>query len=139
MINKEKKATYMRSWRADNRDRAREISRAGNEKWTRLNPERKQQTHQSYNERIRQWILDFFGGKCVHCGIDDPRVLQIDHINGDGHKYRQDVGWSLQKRYNYVKKNQETARLVMQLLCANCNWIKRVENKEYRRTTKATH
>jgi len=53
------------------------------------------------------------------------RALQIDHVNGDGHKERQ-TRKSLNRKIalNLI----DTSRY--QILCANCNWIKRVENNE---------
>lgn len=68
-------------------------------------------------------VLAKFGGKCVKCGFDDPRALQIDHINGGGgqaNKYMS-LPWQL------VVSPEK-----FQILCANCNWIKRYENNEVR-------
>jgi len=32
--------------------------------------------------RKRKEILELLARKCVGCGISDPPILQIDHING---------------------------------------------------------
>jgi hypothetical protein len=77
-----------------------------------------------YRHEIRTKLLALFGGKCVRCGFDDKRALQLDHVNGGGRKEFRDLGaWSL---YRKALKHPEG----YQLLCANCNWIKRYEEKE---------
>lgn len=69
------------------------------------------------------------GNKCVKCGFSDRRALQIDHIKGGGIKERR-IGNTRQfhrKVLTSVKKSEHK----YQLLCANCNWIKRFENGEW--------
>jgi len=70
------------------------------------------------------------GGKCKRCNFSDIRALQIDHVNGNGSKEVKSFygGNKTMQRYIFMgrlpKKNY-------QILCANCNWIKRHENKEF--------
>jgi hypothetical protein len=64
------------------------------------------------------------GGKCVHCGFSDKRALQIDHINGGGSAENRIYG--PQRYVNYLKNGCSG----LQLLCANCNQIKKWESKE---------
>lgn len=81
-----------------------------------------------YQNNLRQSVLDKFGGICNKCGFDDPRALQIDHVNGDGRlDLRNQTG---AKRYRYLKRVLLDTENRYQLLCANCNWIKRSENNE---------
>src|SRR6267378_4262519 len=93
----------------------------------------------TYNRRLRTKALEKLGNKCSspNCrwlnedgtfGCIDKDLLQVDHVNGDGYKDRQH------------RRNQDPGvlcRLVLrdfegrfQLLCANCNWKKRIKNKE---------
>ena len=74
----------------------------------------------------RAEALRVLGNKCVRCGISDYRVLQVDHINGGGVKFAKlgQTGYTL---YIDVVRNPSK----YQCLCANCNWIKRYENKEW--------
>jgi hypothetical protein len=71
-------------------------------------------------------IINLLGGKCVRCGFSDPRALQIDHINGGGEKELKGFKHNTTAYYKYILdiiqsgKNKE-----YQLLCANCNMIKR--------------
>lgn len=76
---------------------------------------------------LRQKAIDVLGGKCVHCGIADVRVLQIDHINGGGTKENRAIS-----SHGIEAKVVRTGGEGYQLLCANCNWIKRSEKKEVR-------
>lgn len=86
---------------------------------------RKYQNNKRRNRRIE--VINLFGGKCVKCGFDDWRALQIDHVNGWGSKERR----QFKDTYSYLElcvQNINTDKY--QLLCANCNWIKRYEQFE---------
>jgi hypothetical protein len=132
-MTKAEHAAYMRAWRAGNRDRAREISRNGSLKYRDAHPEKLRASQAKHRDKIRLEIFAFFGGECVRCGFSDTRALQLDHVNGDGMRGR---NWYLGKRYKYIKDHPDEARMRLQLLCANCNWIKRVDNGEYACRTK---
>jgi hypothetical protein len=85
----------------------------------------------NYEQIARQKIIRLLGSKCsnVHCGFSDPRALQIDHVNGGGVKQIREY----QHHGNYyhtVLKLIESGSHDYQLLCANCNWIKRAERGE---------
>lgn len=91
---------------------------------------------QMIRERQRRWYLKVreemfmaLGNKCVRCGFSDRRALQIDHINGGGIKERRKGNTRMfhRKVLTSVKKKENK----YQLLCANCNWIKRSENSEW--------
>lgn len=84
-----------------------------------------------YQRKQRIEIIAIMGGKCARCGFSDIRALQIDHINGGGTKENKsiEVG-GIQKK---IKSNPLLINTEYQLLCANCNWIKKSENKEIRK------
>lgn len=71
--------------------------------------------------RIKNLIFDKLGRKCVKCGFSDERALQFDHINGEGYKDRK-VGQNIIQILKHIDK--------FQVLCANCNSIKKIENNE---------
>lgn len=80
--------------------------------------------------RIRKYkaiLFSILGARCVKCGFDDTRVLQFDHIHGNGKNDRKTLGSSI---YPFYVKRPELALKTLQVLCANCNWIKRYENDE---------
>jgi RNase P subunit RPR2 len=81
-----------------------------------------------YARRQRKQIVEHLGGVCAKCGFSDPRALQIDHINGGGHEKRMEGQyWFILYRDVLADVNRER----YQLLCANCNWIKRFERREH--------
>lgn len=90
--------------------------------------EQKRAYGRNRHKKFKQLLLDYFGGKCVRCGFSDVRALQVDHVFGDGYKLRkfEPKTQNPTTRLKYIKQYPER----YQLLCANCNWIKRVENEE---------
>jgi 5-methylcytosine-specific restriction endonuclease McrA len=81
-------------------------------------------------ERIRENILTLFGRKCTRCGYDrDVRALQVDHI------YRTTAPRNSTARSGYglyIRILNGTFPVSdFQLLCANCNWLKKLDNKEH--------
>ena len=76
----------------------------------------------------RAAVFAVLGNKCARCGFDDGRALQIDHVHGDGAADRKKFkGHRLRiKFFKHVIENPER----YQILCANCNWIKRVEERQ---------
>lgn len=73
---------------------------------------------------IRAEVIKMLGGSCRKCGFSDARALQVDHVNGGGlREYREGGSWGV---YRNVLNSTEK----YQLLCANCNWIKRSEENE---------
>ena len=85
--------------------------------------------YRAYSRKVRATTLEMLGGKCVRCGFSDSRALQIDHINGGGTKDIRSSSGSYSKK---VQKSFAEDEGMYQLLCANCNWIKRSENNEVR-------
>ena len=80
-----------------------------------------------YNLRVRRALIAILGGKCNNCGFSDSRALQVDHISGNGHIDRKEmIGM---ENVQYLKRILSGSK-DYQLLCANCNWIKRSVNKE---------
>jgi len=77
-------------------------------------------------KRYRAAAIALHGSKCCKCGFSDIRALQFDHVNAGGHTHIKNES----TRPSYYKQIicAEVGRF--QLLCANCNWIKRHENKE---------
>jgi hypothetical protein len=79
---------------------------------------------QRYHDR-KQKAFDVLGGKCVQCGKSDPRLLQIDHINGNGHLEQKKIG--ITGIRSKILAGQTEG---YQILCVKDNWLKRIENKE---------
>jgi len=83
--------------------------------------------HLRNRRRIKELIFKILGGKkCRRCGFSDIRALQLDHVKGNGAAERRKFGVNWEGFYRFVLKHPEW----YQILCANCNWIKRFENGE---------
>lgn len=66
--------------------------------------------------------------KCAICGFNDIKALQLDHINGGGLKHLRSIAGGSANFHNWIIQNNFPP--ILQILCANCNTIKRYENKE---------
>lgn len=123
--NREYLTEYSREYqkRPAVRDRRNEQKRLA-----RQDPDKKRKTNIRQKElarNLRLAVLAFLGNKCKRCGFSDNRALQIDHVHGGG---KQELkGLSREQYYHKVLADSEG---LYQLLCANCNWIKRHENQE---------
>lgn len=103
-----------KKWRIENYEHYREMTRRLDKK---------------YYYRINAEMYSLLGGKCKHCNIDDPRVFQIDHVDGGGNsrKIKNRSGQGLRRQMlQEIREGSER----YQLLCANCNIIKKHENGE---------
>jgi len=78
--------------------------------------------------RIKALRVTANGGPvcCMRCGFSDMRALQFDHIDSDGSKHRK-IKHAICLYLDIVRKRNSVP---VQILCANCNWIKRHENNE---------
>jgi len=75
-------------------------------------------------------VIELLGGKCANCGNTDPRVLQVNHVDGGGNieykAYR-----SFRGLYRVIL-NGERPINDLNLLCGNCNVLYEYERKERR-------
>jgi hypothetical protein len=99
----------------------------------RKRPEKKVMRNKWHRNRwkiLREQIIQLLGGKCIRCGFLDVRALQIDHVYGNGREHLHQIGSNPWRIYSGILKEIQAGSKDYQLLCANCNWIKRVENQE---------
>jgi hypothetical protein len=97
-------------------------------RWYNRNLGRARQAVVDRRKRYRSAALEKLGNRCIQCGFDDQRALQIDHIDGGGCKESR-----VKKEMWLYKRIMDGHTQGYQLLCANCNWIKRVDKKEVNR------
>jgi hypothetical protein len=94
--------------------------------YEKAHPEQRKETVKRYWYNKRMRVFTALGGaSCRGCGFSDWRALQIDHINGGGKKHIESFT-STATYHRYVHDNPTE----FQVLCANCNSIKRHTNKE---------
>ena len=72
------------------------------------------------------------GDRCLLCDERRPEVLQIDHVLSDGADDRR-AGRGTSLLYREIVRFGAQGKY--QLLCANHNWIKYHQKREYRRLT----
>lgn len=90
--------------------------------------QRRQDSRNSFG-KLRKKVLEKYGGKCIRCGFSDNRALQIDHIHGNGRREVEE----LHSRWKFLRKVLVDTKGNYQLLCANCNVIKKDEQGETRK------
>ena len=91
------------------------------------------------NKRVRKYyagkraaIFEKLGGPiCVRCGQTIMATLQVDHIHGGGYRERKKLNNTRIHKLILTMTTDE-ARQKYQILCANCNLIKKSENGEHR-------
>lgn len=152
-------ARYRTKWTQEQWDQFRKKQReAAKKKWSAATKEEKsrviEQKRLKYNNdektRTRRWkeakmryyklreeVIKRLGERCSNpnckwrnedgtLGCTDYRCLHIDHVHGGGRKELLSMS-----SYAYLKKVLADTEGLYQLLCANCNFIKRRENKEF--------
>ena len=66
--------------------------------------------------------------RCQICGFSDMRALTIDHLAGGGCQHRRELRGGGPGFYRWLK--QRNFPDGYQVLCMNCQFIKRIENQE---------
>lgn len=133
----------VKQWRKENPDKVKEHnaksykknnanSRASHDRWIDANKAKNRQYKRNWWQKkqseLKDRLFSVLGDKCVRCGFKDKRALCIDHKNGGGFKELRS-GISVVKYYEKVIADVGEN---YQILCHNCNWIKRHENNEVR-------
>jgi hypothetical protein len=75
-------------------------------------------------------VLDHYGRQCRRCGFTDLRALSVDHIAGNGAQHRREIGGG-NNICRWLVANMFPSGF--QILCMNCQMIKRAENGEVRK------
>ena len=107
--------------------------KAARKKWLAENQNKIRIDRRSAWRKLKREVYEKLGNKCKTCGFTDQRALQVDHINGGGHKERKKSG----TRKVLLEALSDNGNKY-QLLCANHNWIKRCENNEVPRLVDKT-
>jgi hypothetical protein len=94
-------------------------------KWRNSNRDKISEYNKKRRLEAKHIILNKYGKSCVHCGFDDIRALQIDHIEDNGAEERKSLGGQKVSGANfYLYLIKQGLPEGYQTLCANCNNIK---------------
>lgn len=83
---------------------------------------------------LREQVFDKLGHACARCQFSDKRALQIDHVFGGGNQEHSEIS----NPQKFLRKVLGDTQGLYQILCANCNWIKRAEQREERKAAPFT-
>lgn len=147
--NRDKIRQYSRNYYYQNTEKRRESNRHSMHKRSQESPEQYRtirqrsywkninQNRQKLRDRyhnIRSQLMKVLGGvRCKQCGFSDTRALQIDHVFGGGTKEIKKLGNF--RLYKFYLSNPKLAKEKLQVLCANCNAIKRREKETKHKPT----
>jgi hypothetical protein len=135
MVSQEQKKSYYQKHK-DERRKYRQIHKKQlNEyyrKYCKEHKEKKAEYRKKNYQKLKLKVFEKLGNKCFNPynlfhpdWCNDSRCLQIDHVNGGGVEEHKRVNV-----YKFLKRVLVDTNGNYQLLCANCNWIKRYEKGE---------
>lgn len=133
---RERQKIWMREWRKEHLERARQLCRESQKRnydknehsayirnWRKNNPynyERYKEQDRQLEKMKRLKAIKLLGSKCINCGISDVRVLEGHHINGIKNDRFAKRWW---RHSNEIKDK-------IILLCSNCHIIKHYKEGE---------
>lgn len=76
---------------------------------------------------VTQFIYNYLlSHPCVDCGVNDPRVLQFDHVRG---RKDREVSNMLRARLSLQRIDEEIKKC--EVRCANCHSVKTAQERNY--------
>jgi len=121
-----------RDWYKKNSKRMR----ARRASWYKKNGNLRRAYNLKYINAVRDKVYSLLGNKCanLNCrhlnqdgtlGCVDCRLFQIDHVHGGGNKEYKELNGN---RYAYFQRILKLEGKGYRILCAQCNWLHRVED-----------
>jgi len=152
MDQKDRKKTYQKLYYQKNKEHFLKLAKEYNIKNSEHIKLKNKEYYQKNKERIKKWAREYQrkeipklkhrilsnkryaryrdemfkvlgGGICKRCGFSDKRALAIDHKDNDGYSERKRIRSIAQLRKKVLEEPHR-----YQILCFNCNQIKRYEN-----------
>lgn len=84
-----------------------------------------QQNARDRKQEVRKQLQATLGAKCLHCGIEDFRVLDFDHIDP------MEKGFNISTKLHLPIDELMIEVKKCQLLCANCHRIKTITARQF--------
>jgi len=101
-------------------------------KWRKKNPEKVAIISARCQSKLKTEVLTHYANgelKCVICGEKRFACLTLDHINNNGNEHRKEIGNVNMYRFLRAQKYPDG----FQVLCMNCQWVKKSEYQIKRR------
>jgi hypothetical protein len=88
------------------------------------------QRNKNTRDQLKLQVIQHYspGMKCIKCQFADIRALAVDHVNGGGKKHVKEIG-GVGRFYRWLVEHNFPEGF--QVLCMNCNMLKRWENGEH--------
>jgi hypothetical protein len=112
-----------KKWYEVNKEKAREQKRLSMKRLRAENPEKYNAQSRKAKVKEKLKLFEIYGNACASCGFDDMRALSLDHIRNNGNIERVSLGI----RGTYRRAKSEYLPTEYQILCMNCQFIKRNE------------
>jgi len=98
-------------------------------KYSQENSESEKKYHKGYHEKNRLQVLAKIDPamKCANCGCDEPRFLEVNHINGGGRKEQKTRGTGLTQNPILLIQTGKRGIEDLNLLCKPCNALDHLE------------
>lgn len=85
------------------------------------NPYKYKEYNKTERQRVRNKVINGYGGKCSCCGESEYMFLALDHVNGGGNYIRKKSRNNLKCYRDAINRDFPSD---YQLLCHNCNCAK---------------
>lgn len=99
----------------------KEKNREYQKNWARKNKGR----HKEYRNKKRIEAIEKLGGKCVYCGCNEYKALEINHIKGGGSKEHND-GRKIVLDIIYERIDIKEVELTCRV-CNNWHYLKKIK------------
>lgn len=129
--NQEHRKAVNKIWRTKNRERIQKKSR----EQYRINTAQKLAYSKKYAQKVKVELVSHYAPdmrcqcedtNCWHqerCTVNNLRILTMEHPNGGGNKQRKQLAIQGTTFYLWLRRNNYPEGF--QVLCMNCNWMRR--------------
>ena len=114
-----------KKWYEKNKEAARKSKRENMRRYRAESPEKYNAQSVAAKKRERERLYEMYGHVCAMCWFEDKRALTLDHKNNNGNEERAELG----ERGVYRKAKAAHRPDEYQILCMNCQFIKRTEDR----------
>ena len=118
------KEAYKR-WYENNKTKIREQKREVMRRLRANDPDKYAEQSRQSKKRLKDNVFHIYGQICASCGFEDRRALTLDHVLNNGAEERKEIG----ERGVYIRALLPENMAEYQILCMNCQFIKRVESQ----------